>query len=42
MAVTQPYSMTVKVEGLDGILNALEEIPKIATEKNVVRQGACR
>jgi HK97 gp10 family phage protein len=39
MAVTQPYSMTVKVEGLDGILNALEEIPKIATEKNVVRRA---
>jgi HK97 gp10 family phage protein len=39
MAVTQPYSMTVKIEGLDGVLEALEEIPKIATEKNVVRRA---
>lgn len=39
MAFTQPLHLTVKVEGLDGILDALEEIPKIATEKNVVRRA---
>lgn len=39
MAFTQPYSLTVHVDGLDGILEALEEIPKIATEKNVVRRA---
>lgn len=39
MAITQPYSMTVKIEGLDGILAALEEIPKIVTEKGVVRRA---
>jgi HK97 gp10 family phage protein len=35
----QPLHLTVKIEGLDGILEALEEIPKIATEKNVVRRA---
>jgi HK97 gp10 family phage protein len=39
MAFTQPFSLKVHVDGLDGILDALEEIPKLATEKNVVRRG---
>lgn len=39
MAFTQPYALTVHVEGLDGVLSALEEIPKVATEKNVVRRA---
>jgi HK97 gp10 family phage protein len=39
MAFTQPSSLTVHVDGLDGILEALEELPKIATEKNVVRRA---
>lgn len=39
MAFTQPLHLTVKVDGLDGVLEALEEIPKIATEKNVVRRA---
>jgi HK97 gp10 family phage protein len=39
VAFTQPLHLTVKVEGLDGILEALEEIPKVATEKNVVRRA---
>lgn len=39
MAITQPLHLTVHVDGLDGILEALEEIPKIATEKNVVRRA---
>lgn len=29
----------MKVDGLDGILEALEEIPRVATEKNVVRRA---
>jgi HK97 gp10 family phage protein len=39
VAFTQPLHLTVHVDGLDGILDALEEIPKIATEKNVVRRA---
>jgi hypothetical protein len=39
MAFTQALHLTVQVDGLDGILDALEEIPKIATEKNVVRRA---
>jgi HK97 gp10 family phage protein len=39
MAFTQGLHLTVHVDGLDGILDALEEIPKIATEKNVVRRA---
>ena len=39
MAFTQPLHLTVHVDGLDGILAALEEIPKVATEKAVVRRA---
>lgn len=39
MPFTQPLTMTVKVDGLDGVLDALEEIPKVATEKNAVRRA---
>jgi HK97 gp10 family phage protein len=39
MALQQPLNLTVHVDGLDGILDALEELPKIATEKNVVRRA---
>jgi HK97 gp10 family phage protein len=39
MAFQQPLHLTVHVDGLDGILEALEEISKIATEKNIVRRA---
>jgi HK97 gp10 family phage protein len=32
-------SMTVKVEGLEGLLEALEELPKRSTQKAVVRRA---